>query len=310
MKKYVIAGAAGFLGSHLTKRLLNEGHSVIAVDNLVTGTLNNLESVSRHPHFQFIKHDIIEPLNVEGEVDFVCNLACPASPVHYFKIPIETLEVSSLGTKNMLDLVRRKNARFFHTSTSEVYGDPKVHPQPESYFGNVDPYCQRSCYDEGKRYAEALIYAYRDQNNLNTGVVRIFNTYGPFMQPDDGRVVSTFIRQALAGEDITVQSDGRQTRSFCYVDDMIEGLHRLIHSSESGPINIGNPGEFSVLELAKMVIALTKSTSKIVHTAPAPSDPKQRRPDIALAKEKLGWEPKVQLKDGLMRTIEWFKRHD
>lgn len=307
MKRYVITGAAGFLGSHLTKRLLGEGHSVVALDNLSTGTLNNLASLSNHPYFQFIKHDIVRPLNIEGEVDFVCNLACPASPVHYFKIPLATLEVSAVGTKNMLELARDKKARFFHTSTSEVYGDPLVHPQPESYFGNVDPYCQRSCYDEGKRYAEALIYAYRDQFNLNTGVVRIFNTYGPFMQPNDGRVVSTFIRQALAGEDITVQSDGRQTRSFCYVDDMIEGLHRMIHSQESGPINVGNPGEFTILQLAELIIKMTGSASKIIHTAPAPSDPKQRRPDIALAKTKLGWGVQVELKEGLQRTIEWFK---
>ncbi len=306
MKHYLIAGGAGFLGSHLAVRLLDEGHRVTVVDNLVTGSLKNLQMVQKNPQFRFIDHDITEPLVIDEPIDYVCNLASPASPVAYFKIPLETLETNSLGTKNMLELALQHRARFFHTSTSEVYGDPTVHPQPETYFGNVQSYAKRSCYDEGKRYAEALIYAYRETHGVNTGFIRIFNTYGPHMDPDDGRVVSTFIRQALAGEDLTVQGSGTQTRSFCYVDDQIEGIYRMIHSDATGPINIGNPEEFTVLELADLVLNMTGSKSKVVHTDPAPSDPKQRRPDISLAKKELSWEPKVPLAEGLQKTIEWF----
>ncbi len=308
MKQYVISGGAGFLGSHVTKRLLGQGHKVTVFDSLVTGSLHNLDEVKDHPNLLFSKHDIRTSVHVEGLVDYVCNLASPASPISYFQIPIQTLETNSVGTKHMLELAKEKGARFFHTSTSEVYGDPHIHPQPESYFGNVNPYCLRSCYDEAKRYAEALIFAYRHTYNLNTGMIRIFNTYGPYMQPDDGRVVSTFIRQALKNEDITVQGTGLQTRSFCYVDDQIDGMMKMIHSDEEGPINIGNPHEFSVTDLAHLVIKLTGSHSKLVSIPAALSDPKQRRPDISRAKQKLGWEPKIELEEGLQKTIYWFRQ--
>ena len=307
MKNYLISGGAGFLGSNLVTRLLNEGNKVTVIDNLQTGNKKNLESFTGNPNFKFIKHDIIDPINLDDHFDYVLNLACPASPPKYYKDPVKTLETCSIGTKNMLELALKNKARFFHTSTSEVYGDPLEHPQKETYFGNVEPYCKRSCYDEGKRYAEALIYEYRHEKGANTGFIRIFNTYGPMMDPEDGRVVTNFIFQALNNEDITIQGDGNQTRSFCYVDDQIEGMVQMIHSEEEGPINIGNPGEFTINELAQKVIKLTNSKSKIVYTPPASSDPKQRRPDITLVKKKLGWEPKIELEEGLKRTIEWFK---
>lgn len=307
MKTYLITGAAGFLGSNLTIRLIKDGNKVIALDNLFTGRDRNLEEVKDHPNFTFVNHDIIEPLEIEEHIDVVCNLACPASPPKYYIDPIRTLETSSRGTKNMLDLALKHGARFFHTSTSEIYGDPLVHPQPESYFGNVNPYCKRSCYDEGKRYAEALIYEYKHEKGLNTAIIRIFNTYGPKMDPDDGRVVTNFIKQALRGEDITIQSDGLQTRSFCFVDDQIEGMIKMIESSEEGPINIGNPDEFTMLELADMVISLTGSKSKIIHIPAAESDPKQRKPDITLAKDNLKWKPMVKLEEGLQKTIEYME---
>lgn len=309
MKHYLISGGAGFLGSNLVKRLLDEGNKVTVIDNLQTGRKINLESFEGNPNFAFIKHDIIDPIELDGHFDYVLNLACPASPPQYYKDPVKTLETCSIGTKNMLEVALNNKARFFHTSTSEVYGDPLEHPQKETYFGNVQPYCKRSCYDEGKRYAEALIYEYRHEKDVNTGIIRIFNTYGPMMDPEDGRVVTNFIFQALGNEDITIQGDGKQTRSFCYVDDQVEGMMRMIHSDEEGPINIGNPGEFTINELAQKVIKLTNSKSKIVYTPPASSDPKQRRPDIALVKEKLGWEPKIELEEGLKRTIEWFKKN-
>ncbi|MFA7244308.1 MAG: UDP-glucuronic acid decarboxylase family protein [Patescibacteria group bacterium] len=307
MKTYLITGGAGFLGSNLAIRLIKNGQKVIVVDDLFTGRLKNLAEIKENPNFRFIKHDVRKPLKIDGNVDYVCHLACPASPPVYLIDPIHTLETSAIGTQNMLEFALSKGARFFYTSTSEIYGDPLVHPQKESYFGNVNPYCKRSCYDEGKRYAEALIYEYRRERGLNTGIIRIFNTYGPKMDPDDGRVVTNFIKQALRGEDITVQGDGKQTRSFCYVDDQIDGMIKMIKSNEEGPINIGNPNEFTILELAKIVIDLTKTNSKIVYTAPVESDPKQRRPDIKLAKEKLNWKPKINLREGIKKTMEYLK---
>lgn len=308
MKHFLISGGAGFLGSNLAIRLVNEGHKVTVIDNLQTGNKKNLETLEGLPNFSFKKHDIVQPIEITENIDYVLNLACPASPPQYYKDPVKTLETNSIGTKNMLDLALKHKARFFHTSTSEVYGDPLEHPQKETYFGNVEPYCKRSCYDEGKRYAEALIYQYKNLYGLDTGIIRIFNTYGPMMDPDDGRVVTNFIKQALAGEDLTIEGTGNQTRSFCYVDDQIEGMMRMIHTNEEGPINIGNPGEFTVNELADLVLELTNSISKKKFIAAASSDPKQRRPDITLAKTKLGWEPKIDLREGLTRTIEWHKK--
>lgn len=307
MKHYLISGGAGFLGSNLVERLFAEGNKITVIDNLQTGNAKNLFAFKGKPNFKFIEHDIINPIKIDEPVDFVLNLACPASPPQYYKDPVKTLETNSIGTKNMLDLALEHKARFFHTSTSEVYGDPKEHPQKETYFGNVEPYCKRSCYDEGKRYAEALIYQYKNLYNLSTGIIRIFNTYGPMMDPKDGRVVTNFIKQALSGEDITIQGDGNQTRSFCYVSDQIDGMVKMIHSGEEGPINIGNPGEFTVNELADLIIKLTGSKSKKIYVEAASSDPKQRKPDITLAKEKLGFLPMVQLEEGLKKTIEWFK---
>jgi UDP-glucuronate decarboxylase len=308
MKTYLVAGGAGFLGSNLIIDLLKSGNKVIVADDLFTGRLKNLEEIKDNPNFKFIKHDIRKPLKIDDKIDYVCNLACPASPPKYYIDPVRTLETSTLGTQNMLELARSQKARFFFTSTSEVYGDPLEHPQNESYFGNVNPYCKRSCYDEGKRYAEALIYEYRHEKGVNTGLIRIFNTYGPKMDPDDGRVVTNFIKQALKGDDITVQSDGKQTRSFCFVEDQIRGMRAMIESEEEGPINIGNPSEFTILELANLIIKLTKSSSRIVHVPAAESDPKQRKPDITLAKEKLGWTPKVALREGIEKTIEYMKK--
>lgn len=307
MSSYLVSGGAGFLGSNLVARLISEGHSVVVIDNLQTGNRRNLAELEKNANFEFIEHDIIEPLKIAEKFDYILNLACPASPPQYYKDPIKTLETNSIGTKNMLELALKNKARFFHTSTSEVYGNPLEHPQKESYFGNVEPYCKRSCYDEGKRYAEALIWQYRHLCDLNTGIIRIFNTYGPGMDPQDGRVVTNFIRQALEGENITIQGTGEQTRSFCYVDDQIEGMMRMIHSKEEGPINIGNPGEFTILELADLIIKLSNSKSKIVHVEAASSDPERRRPDITSARNKLGWEPKVQLKEGLKKTIDWMR---
>jgi len=308
MKNYLITGGAGFLGSNLALRLLREGNQVMAVDNLMTGLKENLGILREEENFEFINQDIVKPLKIDKKYDFVINLACPASPQKYYIDPIHTLMTSAVGTQNVLEFALKNQARFFHTSTSEIYGDPLEHPQREGYFGNVDPYCKRSCYDEGKRYAEALIYEYCHQKGLNTGLIRIFNTYGPMMDPLDGRVVTNFILQALRGENLTVQGDGRQTRSFCYVDDQVEGMLRMIHSNEEGPINIGNPEEYQVIDLARLIIELTGSKSKIVHTEAALSDPKKRRPDITLAKKKLSWQPKVPVREGLQKTIDWFRK--
>jgi UDP-glucuronate decarboxylase len=308
MKHYLVTGGAGFLGSNLCRRLIKEGQRVSVIDNLETGSKRNIEDLMFDKNFQFFEHDIVEPIKIVEKIDYVLNLACPASPPKYFRDPIKTLETNSLGTKNMLDLALQHGARFFHTSTSEIYGDPKEHPQSESYFGNVQPYCKRSCYDEGKRYAEALIFQYRYEKGLNTGIVRIFNTYGPGMDPEDGRVVSNFINQALRGEDLTIQGDGNQTRSFCYVDDQVEGMMRIIHSKEEGPINIGNPSEFTINELADIVLRLTGSESKKIYIEAVLSDPKQRKPDITMAKTKLGWEPRISLEEGLKETIKWFEK--
>ena len=306
-KHYLIAGGAGFLGSNLTKRILNEGGEILVIDNLQTGKIKNFVELKKYKKFKFKKHDICQPLKLRQKFDFVINLACPASPSKYYLDPIKTLETSAIGTENLLKFALKNDARFFFSSTSEIYGDPLEHPQKEENAGNVESYSMRSCYDEGKRYAEALIYQARHQKGINTGVVRIFNTYGPMMDPDDGRVISNFIKQALSGDDLTIQGTGKQTRSFCYVDDQIEAQMKFIHSNLEGPINIGNPEEFTMLELANKVIKLTGSKSKIIHIAPAISDPARRKPNITKAKKLLNWTPKVSLEEGLKRTIDWFK---
>ena len=304
--RILITGGAGFLGSHLCDKLLAQDHEVICLDNLFTGSKDNIAHLANHPRFEFVRHDIIDPFKYE--VDQIYNLACPASPPHYQYNPIKTIKTSVMGAINCLGLAKRLRARVFQASTSEVYGDPTVHPQPESYWGNVNPIGRRSCYDEGKRCAETLFFDYHRENKVDIRVVRIFNTYGPRMHPNDGRVVSNFIVQALKGENITVYGDGQQTRSFCYVDDLLEGFVRLMVQTETvGPVNIGNPGEFTMLELAEQVLKQTKSKSKIVHKPLPADDPKQRRPDITLAKKYLKWEPKVPLAEGLKRTIAYFK---
>jgi UDP-glucuronate decarboxylase len=308
MKKILVTGGAGFVGSHLCKRLLNEGNEVICLDNYFTGDKKNIVELLDNPYFEMVRHDITEPYY--AEVDEIYNLACPASPVHYQFNPIKTMKTSVMGAINTLGLAKRVGAKILQASTSEVYGDPDVHPQPESYWGRVNPIGIRSCYDEGKRCAETLFMDYHHQNNVAIKIIRIFNTYGPNMNPEDGRVVSNFIVQALKGEDITIFGDGLQTRSFQYVDDLVEGMVRMMASEPSflGPVNIGNPHEFTMLELAQEVIALTKSKSKIIHVALPQDDPKQRQPDISLAKEKLqGWEPKTQLREGLQTTIAFFE---
>jgi nucleoside-diphosphate-sugar epimerase len=310
VRKVLIAGGAGFVGSHLAKAFLDKGDAVVSVDNLSTGRLENIAHLQDSPNFTHIDADITEdlPANImDQKYDIIANLASPASPPKYLRLSVETLMVGALGTKNLLDLAVRDGARFMQASTSEVYGDPQVHPQPESYWGNVNSYGARAMYDESKRFAEALIWVYRNQKNVNTCLVRIFNTYGPHMDPEDGRVVSNFVIQALKNEPITVYGEGHQTRSFCYVSDQIDGMVKLIESDEHDPINIGNPGEFTMVELAEKVIAATGSSSKIVHKPLPPDDPTQRRPEIAMAREKLGWEPKVSLDEGLKPTIEYFR---
>lgn len=307
MSTYLLAGGAGFIGSHLTERLLGEGHRVICVDSLISGVRENLATVLDHPALVFLVHDIREPLPLQERVDYVLNLACPASPIDYRRHPLPTLETCSSGTQRLLEIARQHQARFFHVSTSEVYGDPQVHPQPESYWGNVHCYGERSCYDEGKRFAEALIYYYRHDLGVDTGIVRTFNTYGPRMRPYDGRVVSTFVREALRGEDLTVFGDGSQTRSFCFISDQVEAQMRMIHSQEEGPINLGNPDERTVLELAELVLRLTGSRSRIVHRPSPADDPLQRRPDLTLARARLDWQPQVSLEEGLEATIAWFR---
>ncbi len=304
--RILITGGAGFLGSHLSDRMLADGHEVVCIDNLFTGTKGNIAHLLSNPNFEFVRHDVIDPYKFE--VDQIYNLACPASPPHYQYNPIKTTKTSVMGAINCLGLAKRVRARVFQASTSEVYGDPAVHPQPESYWGNVNPIGKRSCYDEGKRCAETLFFDYHRENKVDIRVVRIFNTYGPRMHPNDGRVVSNFIVQAIKGEDITMYGDGQQTRSFCYVDDLIEGFVRLMNQTETvGPINLGNPGEFTMLELAENVLKLTKSKSKIVHKPLPMDDPRQRKPDITLAKKYLKWEPKVPLAEGLKKTIAYFK---
>jgi UDP-glucuronate decarboxylase len=304
--RILVTGGAGFLGSHLCDKLLAQGHEVICLDNLFTGSKANIAHLRDHPNFEFVRHDVIDPFKFE--VDQIYNLACPASPPHYQYNPIKTTKTSVMGAINCLGLAKRVKARVFQASTSEVYGDPTVHPQPESYWGNVNPIGRRSCYDEGKRVAETLFFDYHRENKVDIRIVRIFNTYGPRMHPNDGRVVSNFIVQALKGENLTVYGDGTQTRSFCYVDDLIEGFVRLMAQTETvGPVNIGNPGEFTMLELAEQVLKLTKSKSRIVHKPLPSDDPKQRRPDITLAKKYLKWEPAVPLAEGLKKTIAYFK---
>lgn len=307
MKKILVTGGAGFLGSHLCERLINDGHEVICLDNYFTGNKRNILHLMGNPYFEVIRHDVTAPFFIE--VDQIYNLACPASPVHYQYNPIKTIKTSVMGAINMLGLAKRIHARILQASTSEVYGDPDVHPQPESYWGNVNPIGIRSCYDEGKRCAETLFFDYHRQNNVDIKVVRIFNTYGPRMHPNDGRVVSNFIIQALKGEDITIYGNGEQSRSFCYCTDLIEALVRMMDSEKgfTGPINIGNPNEFTINQLAKLVIELTGSSSRIVHLPAVEDDPRQRQPIITQAKEVLHWEPTVQLREGLEKTIAYFK---
>lgn len=304
--RLLVTGGAGFLGSHLCDRLIGQGHEVICLDNFFTGRKANIEHLLNEPRFELVRHDVIDPFKFE--VDRIYNLACPASPPHYQYNPIKTTKTSVMGAINCLGLAKRVRARVFQASTSEVYGDPAVHPQPESYWGNVNPIGLRSCYDEGKRCAETLFFDYHRENDVDIRVVRIFNTYGPRMHPNDGRVVSNFIVQALRGEDLTVYGDGSQTRSFCYVDDLIEGFLRLMEQDATlGPVNLGNPGEFTMLELAEWVLRLVGGPSKIIHEPLPADDPKQRRPDITLAREHLQWEPTVELEEGLRRTIEYFR---
>ena len=307
MKRILVSGGAGFIGSHLCTRLVNEGHDVICLDNFFTGSKDNIKHLMGNHHFEVVRHDVTYPYS--AEVDELYNLACPASPIHYQHDPIQTAKTSVMGAINMLGLAMRLDAKILQASTSEVYGDPIIHPQPESYWGNVNPVGYRSCYDEGKRCAETLFMDYYRQNQTRIKIIRIFNTYGPRMLPNDGRVVSNFIIQALNNEDITIYGDGKQTRSFQYIDDLIEGMVRMMDTEDdfTGPINIGNPNEFPVLELAERVIRMTGSTSKIVFKPLPTDDPKQRQPDIKLAKEKLGWQPTVELEDGLKRMIEYFK---
>ena len=312
MKEYstrlrtLVTGGAGFLGSHLCERLLAEGHDVICLDNFFTGSKDNVAHLLGSPHFELMRHDVTFPLYVE--VDQIYNLACPASPVHYQHDPVQTTKTSVHGAINMLGLAKRTKARIFQASTSEVYGDPEVHPQPESYWGKVNPIGIRSCYDEGKRCAETLFFDYHRQHNLDIKVARIFNTYGPRMHPNDGRVVSNFIVQALKGENITIYGDGQQTRSFCYVDDLIKGFVRFMNTAPgfTGPVNLGNPGEFTMLELAEQVLQIVGGHSKLVFQALPADDPKQRKPDIGLARSQLGWEPQVQLDEGLTKTVDYF----
>ena len=307
--RILVTGAAGFLGSHLTDRLLAEGHEVIGMDNLVTGSRANIAHLADHPKFSFVLHDVSKFIAVEGPLDGVLHFASPASPIDYLELPIQTLKVGSLGTHNALGLALAKGARFFLASTSEVYGDPQVHPQPESYWGHVNPVGPRGVYDEAKRFAEAMTMAYHRVHAVDTRIVRIFNTYGPRMRARDGRVVSNFVVQALKGEPLTMYGEGQQTRSFCYVSDLIDGIYRLFRSDHVEPTNVGNPNEFTVRQLAEKVLALTGSSSSIV-TRPLPTDdPKVRQPDITRARTLLGWEPVVGLDDGLRRTIAWFQEH-
>jgi len=307
-KRILVTGGAGFIGSHLCKRLLNEGNEVICLDNFFTGNKDNIIDLLANPYFELLRHDVQESIFLE--VDEIYNLACPASPIHYQFDPIATTKTSVLGAINMLEVAKKCKAKILQASTSEVYGDPEVHPQPESYRGNVNPIGIRACYDEGKRCAETLFFDYKRKYNLKIKVVRIFNTYGPNMHPNDGRVISNFIVQALKGRDITVYGDGKQTRSFQYIDDLIDGIIKMMHSRDdfSGPVNLGNPDEFTIIELANKILKLTKSKSKIVFKPLPEDDPLKRKPDITLAKKELNWEPKIKLEDGLIKTIKYFER--
>ncbi len=309
MTRALVTGGAGFLGSHLCERLLADGVDVVAVDNFLTGTPTNVEHLLAHDGFRLLKADITDYLHVPGPVDQVLHFASPASPIDYLQLPIETLKVGSIGTLHALGLAKEKGARFLLASTSETYGDPQVHPQPETYWGHVNPVGPRGVYDEAKRYAEALTMAYRRTHGVDTAIVRIFNTFGPRMRPNDGRAIPTFLRQALRGEPITVAGDGSQTRSVCYVDDLVEGLLRLLRSDLEGPVNIGNPRELSMLELAERIRDLTASSSEVAFVERPTDDPTVRQPDITLARTALGWEPQVDLDEGLKRTVEWFRGH-
>jgi len=309
MAKILVTGGVGFLGSHLCKTLIEHGHQVTALDNLYTGSLNNINSIADHPHFQFVQEDVRIPFDFKNDFDQIYNLACPASPIHYQKTPLKTMQTSIYGAFHVLEFAQQNQSMVLQASTSEVYGDPELHPQPESYWGNVNPHGLRSCYDEGKRAAESIFFDFHRQFQLPIKIVRIFNTFGPFMNPKDGRVVSNFIMQALQNEDITIYGDGQQTRSFCYVDDLIRGLIAMMESKDSitGPINLGTTYEFSMLELADKIIQLTHSQSKIIFKPLPEDDPKERQPDLTLAKEQLNWEPQVSFEEGLLRTIDYFK---
>ena len=310
MAKILVTGGAGFLGSHLCKTLIEQGHQVTALDNLYTGSLSNINSIADHPHFKFVQEDVHIPFDFKNDFDQIYNLACPASPIHYQKTPLKTMQTSIYGAFHVLEFAQQNQSMVLQASTSEVYGDPDIHPQPESYWGNVNPYGLRSCYDEGKRAAESIFFDFYRQFQLPIKIVRIFNTFGPFMNPKDGRVVSNFIMQALQNEDITIYGDGQQTRSFCYVDDLIRGLIAMMESKDSitGPINLGTTYEFSMLELADKIIQLTHSQSKIIFKPLPEDDPKERQPDLTLTKEQLNWEPQVPFEEGLLRTIDYFKR--
>jgi dTDP-glucose 4,6-dehydratase len=305
--RIVVSGAAGFVGSHVCDRLIAEGHEVIGVDNLITGAQANLAQLAREPRFRFVLHDIVDPVEIPGRVDAVMNMASPASPKDYLAHPIETLNVGSIGSRNMLELALRHGARYLLTSTSECYGDPHEHPQSESYWGNVNPVGPRSCYDESKRFAEALTMAYHRKHGMRTVIARIFNTYGPRMKLDDGRVVPAFMSQALNGEDITIFGDGAQTRSFCYVSDMVDGLYRLLFCDDPYPVNLGNPHEMTIRQFAEAIRKLSGASSKLVFQPLPEDDPRQRQPDIAKARRLLGWEPKVPFDDGVARTYEYFR---
>ena len=306
--KILLTGGAGFIGSHLCDFLLEKGHYVICADNLLTGDIKNIKHNLQNKRFEFIKHDVTKPLKTSGRIDYVLHFASPASPVDYMNYPLETLDVGSIGTKNLLELAKKKKAKFLLASTSEVYGDPKVSPQSEEYFGNVNPVGPRSVYDEAKRFAEALTSAYIREKLVDARIVRIFNTYGPRMGLDDGRVVPNFIKQALTGQPLTVYGDGSQTRSFCYVSDMVSGIYKLMYAKPAGPVNIGNPKELKVNEFANVILKLTGSRSKIVYKPLPQDDPKQRRPDISKAKKELSWIPEISLEEGLKKTIEWFSK--
>jgi len=308
-KRILITGAAGFLGSHLCDRFIKEGYEVIGMDNLLTGNIKNIEHLFPVKEFQFYHHDVSKFVHVPGNIDYILHFASPASPIDYLKMPIQTLKVGALGTHNLLGLAKAKGARILVASTSEVYGDPLIHPQTEEYWGNVNPVGPRGVYDEAKRFMESITTAYHTFHNVETRIIRIFNTYGPRMRLDDGRALPTFMSQALRGEDVTVYGDGSQTRSFCYVDDLVEGIYRLLMSDYSKPVNIGNPAEITLQQFAEEVLALTGSKSKIIYEALPQDDPKQRKPDITKAKALLGWEPKVDRHEGLKRTLEYFKLH-